>query len=120
VGIFLSRWTGLAPDGIDASSITWGAFVVKNLIPVTIGNVIGDEEFTVFDWLNTIIGNVKNKLLGTYHGMQHKHLPRYLGEFCFRFNRRFKLPNLLNSLIHHSANAAPIPQRELKLAEDWW
>ena len=78
------------------------------------------EKFTVFDWLNTIIGNVKNKLLGTYHGMQHKHLPRYLGEFCFRFNRRFKLPNLLNSLIYHAANAAPIPQRQLKLAEDWW
>ncbi|WP_419658848.1 response regulator receiver protein modulated with fnt [Desulfosarcina variabilis str. Montpellier] len=45
VGIFLSRWTGLAPDGIDASSITWGAFVVKNLIPVTIGNVIGGAVF---------------------------------------------------------------------------
>ena len=45
VGIFLSRWAGLAPEGIDASTITWGAFVVKNLIPVTIGNVIGGGVF---------------------------------------------------------------------------
>jgi formate/nitrite transporter len=45
VGIFLSRWAGLAPEGIDTSTITWGAFVVKNLIPVTIGNVIGGGVF---------------------------------------------------------------------------
>ena len=45
VGIFLSRWTGLSPEGIDAATITWGAFVVKNLIPVTIGNVIGGAVF---------------------------------------------------------------------------
>ena len=45
VGIFLSRWAGLAPEGIDVSTITWGAFVVKNLIPVTIGNVIGGGVF---------------------------------------------------------------------------
>lgn len=45
VGIFLSRWTGLTPEGIDTATITWGAFVVKNLIPVTIGNVIGGAVF---------------------------------------------------------------------------
>ena len=45
VGIFLSRLAGLAPEGIDVSTITWGAFVVKNLIPVTIGNVIGGAVF---------------------------------------------------------------------------
>ncbi|WP_319521804.1 formate/nitrite family transporter [uncultured Desulfosarcina sp.] len=44
-GIFLSRWAGLAPAGIDVSTITWGAFVVNNLIPVTIGNIIGGAVF---------------------------------------------------------------------------
>jgi formate transporter FocA len=28
-------------SGVDAASLTWGAFVVNNLIPVTIGNIIG-------------------------------------------------------------------------------
>ena len=80
----------------------------------------GSPGFSIFNWLNTVIGNVKNSIKGTYHGINHKHLPRYLGEFCFRFNRRFKLPVLLNSLIFYSAQTMPIPQHQLKLAEDWW
>ncbi len=44
-GIFLSRWAGLAPAGLDLSSLTWGAFFWKNLIPVTIGNIIGGVVF---------------------------------------------------------------------------
>ncbi len=27
-------------------------------------------DFMVFDWLNTIIGNMKNKIKGTYHGIE--------------------------------------------------
>ena len=77
-------------------------------------------DFSLFDWLNTIIGNVKNKLIGTYHGMDHRHLPRYLGEFCFRFNRRFDLVKLLDSLLYYSTRIGPIPERKLCLAEDWW
>lgn len=45
VGIFLSRWAGIAPDGLDAGTITWGAFAIKNLVPVTIGNIIGGVVF---------------------------------------------------------------------------
>jgi len=74
----------------------------------------------LFGWLNTIIGNVKNAIKSTYHGIDHRHLPRYLGEFCYRFNRRFKLELMIENLIYHAAQSAPIPQHELTLAEDWW
>lgn len=30
-----------AASGVDLSGLTWGAFLVKNLFPVTIGNIIG-------------------------------------------------------------------------------
>lgn len=73
-----------------------------------------------FQWLNIIIGNLKKSLKSTYHGIAHKHLPRYLGEFCYRFNRRFKLPLMIENLIYHAANTSPIPQQQLTLAEDWW
>ncbi|HEY5158697.1 MAG TPA: formate transporter FocA [Anaerolineales bacterium] len=33
--------TGLADKAPDLSSLTWGAFFLKNLLPVTIGNIIG-------------------------------------------------------------------------------
>ena len=44
-GIFLVRWAGLAPEGLDITTLTWGAFFVKNLVPVTIGNIIGGVLF---------------------------------------------------------------------------
>ena len=58
-------------------------------------------------WIDTMLGNVKNAIQGTYHA--RKHLPRYLAEFCWRFNRRFDLANLLPRVIqpklesHHDA-----------------
>ena len=44
-GIMLSTWAGIMPDGIDTTTLTWSAFFLKNLIPVTIGNTIGGVVF---------------------------------------------------------------------------
>lgn len=46
----------------------------------------------VFQWVNTVLGNVKTSLSGTYHSISHKHVPRYLAEFQYKFNRRFEMP----------------------------
>jgi len=61
-----------------------------------------------FKWENTVIGNVKNSILGTYHAVSAKHLPRYFAEFCYRFNRRFDLKSMVRRLIHALVNN---PQR---------
>ncbi|NOR24201.1 MAG: hypothetical protein GQ542_07370 [Desulforhopalus sp.] len=70
-------------------------------------------------WLNTIIGNVKNSIRGTYHGVSKKHLSLYLAEFSFRFNRRFNLGQMVPALISFAVKSKPIPQHQLRLAEDW-
>lgn len=44
-GIFLSKWAGIAPAGLDLSTLTWGTFFMNNLVPVTIGNIIGGVVF---------------------------------------------------------------------------
>ena len=44
-GIFLTRWAGISPDGLDMNTLAWSAFVLKNLVPVTIGNIIGGTVF---------------------------------------------------------------------------
>jgi hypothetical protein len=77
---------------------------------------VSKEEFT---WINTMIGNVKNALTGTYHsvGGNHKHLPRYLAEFCYRFNRRFNLEDMLPRLTNVAVRTPPMPYRLLTLAE---
>jgi transposase-like protein len=79
-----------------------------------------NPQFKTFKWLNTALGNVKTAIRGTYHKLSHDHLPRYLAEFCFRFHRRFQMELMVPDLIKISAEALPIPQRQLKLAEDWW
>jgi hypothetical protein len=70
-----------------------------------------------FTWVNTMIGNVKRSMNGTYHAINHKHLPRYLAEFCYRFNRRFVLEDMLPRLCYVAARTPPMPMRLLKLAE---
>ena len=73
-----------------------------------------------FKWVNTMIGNVKNSIRGSYHAISQDHIPRYLAEFCFRFNRRFKLGNMIRQLAYAAVNTPPVPQRILNLAELRW
>jgi hypothetical protein len=61
-----------------------------------------------------MLGNVKRSLHGTYHAMSQKHLPRYLAEFCYRFNRRFRMGEMVTSFAHAAINSTPIPQHQLK------
>ncbi|MCP5010333.1 MAG: IS1595 family transposase [Aestuariibacter sp.] len=56
-------------------------------------------EHPAFHWVNTMLGNVKNALRGTYHAIQAKHLPRYLAEFHYRFNRRYDLLSIISRFL---------------------
>ena len=73
-----------------------------------------------FKWVNTILGNVKNSLNGAYHFFQKKHIPRYLAEFQYRFNRWFDLPSMVPRLAYISLRTPPMPMRLLTLAEKGW
>ncbi len=45
-GIFLHTWAGIpGPEGVNPNILGWGSFFVRNLIPVTIGNLIGGGVF---------------------------------------------------------------------------
>ncbi|WP_410198480.1 transposase [Aeromonas caviae] len=70
-----------------------------------------------FNWVNTMIGNVKNSLRGSCHTLGAKHLPRHLAEYCFRFNHRFDLKSMFVELGHAVVASPPMPYRLLKLAE---
>ena len=45
--------------------------------------------------VNTILGNIKNALRGTYHAIRPTYAQRYLSEFEYRFIRRFDLPDII-------------------------
>lgn len=70
-----------------------------------------------FAWINTMIGNVKNAISGTYHAINPRHLPRYLAEFCYRYNRRFQLEDMLPRFAYVALRTPPMPVRLLSMAE---
>ena len=70
-----------------------------------------------FRWVNTILGNLKGNILGVCRAIQLKHLPRYLAEFQYRFNRRYDLSTILSRLLRASALTPPMPYRLLVVAE---
>ena len=69
----------------------------------------GPPTEPAFVWVNTLLGNVKNALHGTYHALRPKYLQRYLSEFCYRFNRRFELAALVPRLLYAAAHTPPLP-----------
>lgn len=70
-----------------------------------------------FKWINTVISNVKTALGGSCHSVRSKYLPRYLGEFCYRFNRRFNLRDMMKRFIYVAARTKAMPHRLLTMAE---
>ena len=73
-----------------------------------------------FRWANTMFANIKNSLLATHRAVDAKHLPRYLGAFAWRFNRRFVLKTIHQRLAIAATTTPPMPYRLLKLAEARW
>jgi ISXO2-like transposase domain/Transposase zinc-ribbon domain len=71
-----------------------------------------------FKWVNTLLGNLKTAITGTYHAFDFtKYAHRYLAEFQFRFNRRFDMKTILHHLLTSLLAAPPSPERWLRTAE---
>jgi len=81
-------------------------------IPVVQGDGANAGEF--FPIIHTLFSNIKAWLVGTHHGVSAKHLPRYLREWSYRFNRR-NLPGGLDGyLIRRAVECATITYDQLK------
>jgi hypothetical protein len=71
-----------------------------------------------FKWVNTILGNLKTALTGTYHSFDHaKYGARYLAEFAYRFNRRYDMAAMLPRLLRAAAVTKPLPLKHLRWSE---
>ena len=66
-------------------------------------------------WVNVVLGNVKRAISGCYHAVrQAKYARRYLAEAAYRFNRRFRLAEMLPRLAHAMVLCKPWPESELR------
>ncbi len=50
-----------ASTGLDLSGLTWGAFFINNLLPVTIGNILGGSIFVAAIYWMIFLKPAKNK-----------------------------------------------------------
>jgi transposase-like protein len=73
----------------------------------------GHQSVHLLSWAHTVFGNLKTWLRGTFHGVSQKHLQRYLDEFVFRFDRRWKEAELFLRVLHRALGAPPCPYRKL-------
>ena len=53
------------------------------------------------------------KALGTFHGLRRAHLPRYLDEFVFRWNRRRHTAAAFDTLLAIGTRVPPASYRDI-------
>lgn len=85
---------------------------------ITVGSGRQAVRRPEFRWVNTLLGNLKRSISGTYHSFGFaKYTDRYLAEAQYRFNRRFDLSIILPRLLRAAVLTRPHPEQRLRLAE---
>lgn len=85
--------TGFIRDNIEAGSTIvtdawkgYGGLSEYRHTPLLEGTP--ERASAILPHIHRIFSNLKTWLLGTHHGVSQQHLPAYLNEYVFRFNRR--------------------------------
>jgi transposase-like protein len=81
--------------------------------PMRTGSGKQAAKWVPFKWVNTMLGNIKAAIVGTYRQLSPAHAPRYLASFAWRFNRRFQLDTMMPRFLHSAARTQPLPYRLL-------
>lgn len=66
-------------------------------------------KMPAFRWVNTVLGNLKTAIAGTFKSIRRPYAARYLAEFQYRFNRRSSLPDMLDRLACVAVRTGPRP-----------
>jgi transposase-like protein len=114
-GAALESGTAVVSDGLNCFAAVTDVGCTHTAI-VT-GSGAKAAKTPAFKWVNTALGNIKAAIVGTYRAVREKHVPRYLAEFEYRFNRRYDLANMIPRLAVIATETAPMPYRLLKLAD---
>jgi transposase-like protein len=71
-------------------------------------------------WVNVVLGNLKRAISGSYHAIkQAKYARRYLAEAAYRFNRRFRLSDMLPRLATAMLRCKPCAEPTLRMATNF-
>jgi hypothetical protein len=64
-------------------------------------------------WIHRVISNAKAVIRGVHRGVSEKHLPAYLSEICYRFNRRFWENELFDRLVKACISTETVTYHQL-------
>lgn len=80
----LARPLTVVSDGLDCFKVLADSGVHERIVT---GGGSASAKMPQFHAVNTVIGNLKTAIAGTYHGFKFaKYASRYLAEFQYRFN----------------------------------
>ena len=93
----LRRPLTVVSDGLDCFTVAAKSGVHERIVT---GGGKASAKHPEFQAVNVLLGNLKTALAGTYHAFKFgKYAQRYLAEFQFRFNRRYRMHEMLPRLI---------------------
>ena len=112
----------LKPSAAVVSDGLWCFGAVKLIgadhAPIVTGGGKASLKLPQFWAVNTLLGNLKTAITGTYHAFKFaKYGHRYLAEHQYRFNRRFDMRAILRRLLAALVAAPPVSERQLRAAE---
>jgi transposase-like protein len=100
----LSCFKAMQEAGVHDSTITGGG--------------AASVKLPQFKAVNTVLGNLKTSLAGTYHAFGFvKYARRYLAQVQYLFNRRFDLRTILTRLARAASCTRPCPLTTIRVAE---
>ncbi len=108
----LSDGTHAASDGLRRFDAVAEAGCTREAIAGGGGRAAVEKD--EFYWVNTVLGNLKTALRSSYHSFDANCAQRHLAEFDCRFNRRYRLADMVPRLAFVALRTPPMPERLLK------
>jgi transposase-like protein len=71
------------------------------------------ERGSPFFWINTAIANLSTALKATYKAPSAKHMPDYLGAFCWITNHRKNMPGMINAACRAIATSSRLTRKSV-------
>jgi hypothetical protein len=121
VAIFAARSLATSAQVVSDGLWCFGAVTIIGAQHqrVVTGGGAASVKLPQFKAINTVLGNLKTALKGTYHAFDFaKYAHRYLAEAQYRFNRRFNLAAILARLLRAASVTLPRPASVIRLAEE--
>lgn len=85
--------------------------IVSNEIKVVNEKVNYKDVNHRLHWLNIFIGNVKNNIVGIYHGVSKRDLPLFLKEQEYRINHRRTGLRMMDKIQKYILNSTPMTRK---------